>query len=219
MESLLRILDLLLPRRCVGCGKKGVSLCGECTDALPRAVAAPLDCEALFDYNHKVVRRAVWRLKYRGDRTLAEIFGKRMAEEFLEEHTQMLSRLAYGGRILLIPVPSTRKRYFERGYNQAELIARALAQGKTDVWEPADVLYKIRDNQRQTTLKDRIEREKNVSDIIAVKDKHLTANRICVVVDDVITTGATMRACMGALKKSGARAVYGIAVAHGEKMW
>src|SRR3989338_1477659 len=200
MEFLLRILDILLPRRCVGCGKKGVSLCGECTDALPRAVAAPLDCEALFDYNHKVMRRAVWRLKYRGDRTLAEIFGKRMAEEFLEEHTQMLSRLAYGGRILLIPVPSTRKRYFERGYNQAELIVRALAQ-------------------RQTTLKDRIEREKNVSDIIAVKDKHLTANRICVVVDDVITTGATMRACMGALKKSGARAVYGIAVAHGEKIW
>src|SRR3989344_4227647 len=111
MESLLRIHDLLLPRRCVGCGKKGVSLCGVCTDAFLRAEAAPLECGALFDYNHKVVRRAVWRLKYRGDRTLAEIFGKRMAEEFLEEHTQMLSRLAYGGGNLLLPPPANARQH------------------------------------------------------------------------------------------------------------
>src|SRR3989344_4806336 len=103
---------------------------------------------------------------------------------------------AYGGRV------------FRRAY--ADALSPCLWRGESS--PPPS-------RQRQTTLKDRIERKKNVSDIIAVKDKHLTANRICVVVDDVITTGATMCACMGALKKSGARAVYGIAVAHGEKMW
>ncbi len=213
------LLNIILPRTCLGCHTRGTSLCPKCLEVLPRAVGTETTTDTLYDYNHPVLRRAIWRLKYSGDRTLADIFGSRMAEEYLEEHAQLISRLSYGSPILLIPVPSSRKRYFERGYNQAELLTQAMVEKDTSVWERADVLYKIKDNKRQALIKDRSERIKNMSDTIAVKDKSRVSGRVCIVVDDVITTGATMRACMDALVSAGALATRGIAIAHGEKMW
>lgn len=213
------VLNILLPRTCLGCHIRGTSLCPTCLTALPRAVGTETAMDALYDYNHPVLRRAIWRLKYYGDRTLADIFGSRMEEEYLEEHAQLSSRLSYGSPILLIPVPSSRKRYFERGYNQAALLAQVIAQRDESVWEFADVLYKVKDNKRQALIKDRSERIKNMSDTITVKDKSRVYGRICIVVDDVITTGATMHACMDALANAGALSVRGIAIAHGEKLF
>lgn len=213
------LLNIILPRTCLGCHTRGSSLCPKCLEALPRAIGTETTMDALYDYNHPVLRRAIWRLKYSGDRTLANIFGSRMGEEYLEEHAQLSSRLSYGSPVLLIPVPSSRKRYFERGYNQAELLTRAMVEKDASTWEQADVLYKLRDNGRQAIIKDKYERIKNMSDTIAVKDKTRVSGRVCIVVDDVITTGATMHACMDALVNAGALTIRGIAIAHGERLF
>ncbi len=213
------VLNILLPRTCLGCNIKGTSLCLTCLTALPRATGTEMMMDALYDYNHPLLRRAVWRLKYYGDKTLANTFGLQMAEEYLEEHAQLISHLSFGSPILLIPAPSSRRRYFERGYNQAALLAQAIAQREESVWELADVLYKIKDNKRQTLIKDRDERIKNMSDIITVRDISRVYGRVCIIVDDVITTGATMHACMNALTSAGALSVRGIAIAHGERLF
>jgi len=213
------LLDIALPRSCVGCKKKGVSLCAKCLDAFPLALHTGEFSDALYDYNHPVLRRAIWRLKYYGDRTLANIFGTRMAEEYLEEHTQIISRLSYGSTIFLVPVPSTKRRYFERGYNQAELIARVMTERYPCTWKVADILYRTKDNKRQALIKDRKGRKENMSNIIAVKDSTHIQGQVCIIVDDVITSGATMNACREVLVNAGSPFVRGIAIAHGEKIW
>jgi ComF family protein len=218
------LLDLALPRCCLACGRGGASLaggavCGVCRSRLERLPAPRCErcghpvgrhrcrwCEQLPPFVRAarsvcwvpggVGGRLVHALKYDGWTILAEEMAERMA------------RLAWPAdvvaeRTALVPVPLAPRRLRDRGYNQSALLARALARRwRLPVWE---CLERTRETRSQTRLTPG-ERLGNVSSafrVAAGRDRLRGAH--LVLVDDVVTTGATLDACAAALFEGGAR--------------
>src|SRR3989338_4429635 len=170
------ILDTLFPRHCFGCGMEGAVLCDACVREFPLAppvlggAGAPR-AYAPFAYRHEPLRKALWALKFKGNREVARVCGTLLYDHIiplLEEYA-----LYHGVTMpLLVPVPISRRRRWARGYNQAELIARALVthdEGRS--FELAtDALAKIKDVPPQTSLREKSARLKNIEGSFAIKN-------------------------------------------------
>ena len=114
---------------------------------------------------------------------------------------------------LILPVPLHRKRLRQRGYNQSQLLGEVLAKK----WKvPLEIgnLRRIRWTEPQTTL-DARDRVSNVSGAFEVRDAGRLAGKRVLLVDDVLTTGSTIRACAETLREAGAAAVFAVTVARG----
>ncbi|WP_207483595.1 ComF family protein [Arenibaculum pallidiluteum] len=230
-----RVLDLLLPPRCLGCGVRvhaqgtlcaacwaglsflappwcaccglpftvdpgsGDALCGACL-AEPPAFARARAALAYDDAS----RGLVLGFKH-ADRThAAPAFGAWMARA---------GAGVLDGADLLVPVPLHRWRLFRRRYNQAALLARALAR-LTGVPAAPDLLARRRATPSQGTL-GREARRRNVAGAVAVRRGRADAvkGRRIVLVDDVLTTGATLSECARVLLRAGAAQVDALALA------
>lgn len=197
-------LDLLYPRRCVGCGRGGAFLCEVCIAETPRAadatgvglqlVLAPFEMKG-------AARKAVHRLKYNGVRGLASPMGVAMAQH-LQRHGVAPD--------LIVPVPLHRSRQRERGFNQAELLAREVG-GWLDVAVDAGLLERTESAGPQARSASREERQVNVAG--AFRARREAVGKSVVVVDDVTTTGATLQECAAALRQAGARRAWGLTFA------
>src|SRR3989344_8015883 len=164
--------------------------------------------EGLLPYHDPRVTALVWELKYHGSRRSAALAGEYMAEILLAAASEEI------GVPLLIPVPMHAARLRERGHNQTELLCEAalLHLGNTFEYMPK-VLVRTINTKTQQGLP-RAERLKNIKNSMAVgPDGGRIVGRVCIVVDDVITTGATLEEAKRALKSAGARAVHTIALA------
>ena len=214
-----RLLDLAFPARCPGCGREGDPICAACSTALdarldlpagvpiglPSDVPAPLLqlewCAAFSG----VVRKALHQLKYAGETRLAEPLGEAVARRW--------QRVGAGGDVI-VPVPVHAERRRRRGYDQAELIARVAAHDLTLPFAP--ILVRARATTAQFDL-DRSTRATNVRGAFALhpgaRTSHPLNGRWIVLVDDVVTTGATLSACAQPLLAAGALGVSAITVA------
>jgi len=211
------LLDLLMPPACAGCGRAGALLCDACLgrleppwraadrfvapdggvvigDALSLALAA-------FAYAGPM-RRALAALKYTGASRLAPILA-RTALPALGILT------AISGPAVLVPVPVHRERQRQRGYNQAELIGRELA--KRSGLRMLPLLERPRPTTKQHRL-DRAARLANLRGAFAVRQAGPVPAAV-ILVDDIITTTATLEACASVLRAAGVAVVYGFAVA------
>jgi ComF family protein len=121
-------------------------------------------------------------------------FGSELKEHHYQEHYD-----------LVIPVPLHRRKLQKRGYNQSDSFARGVAQALNIPWQP-HALQRLTDSTTQTK-KSRLERWQNVGQIFKVADVTLVQNQRLLVVDDVMTTGATLEACAVVLLEAGAQAV------------
>ena len=197
------LLDLLFPPKCAFCGEHGVhGVCAECEKSLPWC-ATPLHertgigtCVAPLRYEG-AVRESLLRFKFRGGRGNAEGYGK-ILSQCVAEH--------FGGEFDLVTfVPVSEKRRRERGYDQTLLLAREMCRA----WDaaPVTILRKTRHTPAQSTLKTPEERRANVLGVYeAVNTDKITDARI-LLIDDILTTGATLRECVRVLKETGARSV------------
>jgi ComF family protein len=205
------LLDLLLPPRCPGCGVEGDVLCTGCRRVLERrldeppgtpiGLLAPLpegiaQLEWCARFNGPA-RGALHALKYDGERRLAEPLGALMAARW---------RRAAAGGDALVPVPIHESRRRERGFDQAELLA--VACGRRLGLPVRRSLERQERTAAQHAL-GRADRARNVGGAFSVRSGHepTVRGRWLIVVDDVMTTGATLGACAAALREAGAAAV------------
>ena len=222
MESFIhRLLNFLLPQKCLGCNKKQVILCRECLKTLPLPDSeGPRNIFAAAHYDYEITRRAVWLLKYRGIKQLAEP----LAELINTRCFSVKHRVFYFDKSewIIIPIPLSSKRLRERGYNQAELIAKHLLDKiKTSDVEIknigclTDVLYKKFHTESQVNVKDREKRLKNMKGSFGIKNPELIKNKNIILIDDVSTTGATISEAEKTLLKAGAKKIIAMVVAKG----
>lgn len=208
---------MILPR------SKNVRMLEEMTPERFRAVlthraapdlTVPENALIVFDYKHPLVRQAIWELKYRGNKKITRLLAECLYEELVEELTERKSFEGFE-RPILVPVPLSKKRLRERGFNQCELLADALAvlDGGNFFEVRRDILVKVRDTESQTK-KNRAERLKNLENCFAIKTPEATTDRNIILLDDVITTGATMDEAGRALRRASVRKILHLAVAH-----
>lgn len=115
---------------------------------------------------------------------------------------------------VIVPVPLHVKRFRERGFNQAELLARHLG-GALGIPVCTDAIVRIKHTQSQLEAKNREARAKNMRDAFQTMGAEQIAGKKILLIDDVYTTGATMQACAQTLRIAGAREVWGMAFARG----
>ena len=199
-------LDLVFPPRCAGCLRVDVHWCVECQrllDALP--LPAPGDnpetsftAFATSGGHAGLLRKAILALKFENAPQLARPLGARLA---------LLVDRENWAPDLLVPVPLHPSRERERGYNQAQLVGQELAQ-LLDIPQEANALQRVIATRAQVGL-DRTQRQRNVAGAFAAGSE-LIGGRDVLLVDDVYTTGATLRECARALRAGGAGKVYGL---------
>ena len=213
-----RVLDVLFPPACPGCGREGEALCAGCRRTMSRRreepAAAPIglpvhnppgivQLEWCCSYTGPA-RACVHALKYDGERRLVRPLAELMAERW--------QRAGVGGDVL-VPVPVHAERLRQRGFDQAELLALALA-GMLGL----PVAAAVRRASRTTAQHQlgRSARAGNIRGAFAAdaKAQAAIAGQWAILVDDVVTTGATLAACARVLREAGADAVSALCLAH-----
>lgn len=206
------VTDLLFPRVCVVCenslmrGEK--YLCTSCLADFPITDAAydagenllehfdeacrPEKLYTLFYYNkYDIYKKLIYHIKYQSYKHLAFYLGQMLGERIQDT----------SAADIIIPIPLHPRRLRERGYNQALEIARGISEVlQIDIWD--DVVVRTRNNVSQTG-KNASERQKNVEHIFQLKDSQKIIGKRILLVDDVITTGATIGSCMQVLAQAG----------------
>ena len=227
------LLEFCYPSACAGCeaGFEGSGpLCPECADQLRDLEAAPA-CHAcgaplaehgsgcqfcqgkglphyerigrlgIFD---KTLKELIHQIKYRNRWPLS-----RYLADQLFDHPTVRPMLETADCI--VPIPLHPLRHIARGYNQAELIARRLARRARIKYAPA--VIRIRNTPTQTHLHSRAQRAENLRDAFGVIKPKLVAGKRVIVMDDVMTTGATLHAAAQALVEIGPASLVAIVVA------
>lgn len=216
MRLVNTILDIVFPTYCISCGSRGSSLCVKCLLDSP---AAERECAEwifpLYDYRHPQIKKSVHLLKYKGRKSLAEVFAEVLYGRIFEELSE-LSIMENFKEAILIPVPLSPRRKRERGFNQAELVAEELMKidGGVNFKLERNVLIKPKETTHQAHIENRRERLKNIMGSFVVKNEELIKNKNIILIDDVTTTGATLSEAKKVLKESGTRKVVAFTIAH-----
>jgi ComF family protein len=183
------------------------------TKATHDAVLSRAGAIALFSYNDPLVKEAMHALKYNGQPQVAALFGELVADYLKEELADRA--LLHDAPTLLIPIPVTFGRHIERSYNQTELIAAETAQRLPGQIEYIpNILVRQEFHGSNALAASRRERSSNVRGVFDLKDADIVAGRDIILLDDIITTGATTHEATATLLGCGARSVSCIAVAH-----
>ena len=241
INILRNIRDLVFPVRCPVCDRpvyyfeRKDGICSRCRNCLPiiknnrcykcgRALAGNekelcRDCQirksthlyarglVLCSYND-VMRESIYRMKYQGRREYAEAYGKLLAKQF----GPAMKRAGIEG---IIPVPLHPKREYERGYNQAALLAETLGE-ETGIKVFEDYVMRIRHTPPMKSLSAG-ERQNNLKKAFKIGQNDVKL-RVPIVIDDIYTTGSTIDAVAKVLIEAGVSRVYFITLAIGEDL-
>lgn len=228
-EAIQSIKEILFPRQCLGCKKLGTLLCADCYPNVPflyEQICPICQHPSISGLTHPrcqspwaidgvvsltkyrgISRALVKQIKYRGATVVTEIIPDLIAT--YQQHEPLHLPPA-----IITPIPLHPKTLNQRGFNQSALIAQQLSQA-THFPYIENVLIRQRHTKSQTTFS-KSDRLTNVKDAFALGDinKKDLRGASFILVDDVFTTGATLREAAKVLKRSGAAKVYGFAIAH-----
>ena len=207
-----KLLSWLFPDKCILCGKilqRGeTDLCRHCREAGPEYSQGKLNVQFLDSftavwYYEKNVRRSLLRYKFYGARHYAAGYGRLLAMRLLREHPEGFDLITW------VPVSFFRK--LRRGYDQVELLAKAVSR---ELGIPAaPLLKKIRHNRPQSGITSHPERRANVLGVYRCTDPDMTKNKRILLLDDILTTGATAGDCARVLLTAGGSEVHCAVVA------
>lgn len=170
---------------------------------------------ALFDYSNPLVKEMIWELKYSGNRKIAKICGEILYNK-IQKDLEEYKIFEKWQRPLLIPVPISGKRRFERGWNQTELLSEEILKHDTKKmfkYLPRQ-LVKTFHTDSQTTTSGQAERFRNIKGSMKVLNPLSVSGECVILIDDVTTTGATFAEAGRAVQNAGAKKILSYAVAH-----
>lgn len=209
------ILDLLYPPRCCFCRKitDGEMICSMCDTKLPythdnskqtkfshvSAAVSPL-------FYTDTVRDSVIRYKFHSATGYSKVYGQLIAK-CIDENGINCDIITY--------VPLSRKRHWVRGYNQAELIAQEISKIKGI--PVVQLLKKIRNNPAQSGVKSPQKRKANVKNVYKAINLEYIKGKDILIIDDVITTGATISECAKMLKEQGSGEIFAASLARSKE--
>lgn len=184
------------------------SLTAADVEKLPKAAPLKNTCIfPLFDYKDSLVKEIIWQIKFYENETVAQLLAKPLSV-FIQE-------ICPPGEYIVLPMPISKDRLRERGFNQTELIAQHILPYLPDkpfTYRP-DLLQKTKETKHQTG-ESRKERLINLKNSFSISDAAIVKNKKIVLIDDVTTTGATFTEAAQTLKNAGATEVFCIGLAH-----
>lgn len=212
------IRDVVLPRGCAGCDAPDAVVCGECRELLDRTVAFDMPGTSMgrgyaCAWYRGVVRRVILGWKDHHDE---ECDGP-LSEAMAVLAVRCLQATVDGMRtVLVVPAPSSSASVHRRGRRHTVVLAAAVARACRDMGVDARVVPLLTmDHVRGRSVQmGGGQRSRRVSGRIAVRRPELCRHAHVIVVDDIVTTGATMRQCVDALRSSGAQVVTCLSVAY-----
>jgi ComF family protein len=239
MANILQdILNFVFPITCIICGKylpaddkrricdscwsevKFIDLrCQKCGKPLPYGGAHCYRClKSNLKYSFEfirsvclykgVIKESIHLFKYSGKEYLGNLFS-----DLLTKHIRSQPDFPIRQIDKIIPVPLHWRRKFQRGYNQAEILARRLA-GVFNKELVLNVVYRKKSTKPQFNLS-KEKRFENIRGAFKIKESTLIRNKTILIIDDVCTTGSTLEECSNILKKAGAAKIFGLTVARG----
>lgn len=227
----MAVLDYIFPKRCLGCGSVGTYFCSGCRkrvrDIPSNEMICPV-CErpaidgathprcrtrysldgltSFFRYDD-VVKKAITSFKYRGVFDLATAFISLVPSGY-----SGLPAILGREDVMLVPIPLHLHRQRTRGFNQAEILGSLLAQ-RLHIKMHTGILRRIADTPPQVTMRERSARLINLQRAFMCEKQGLERWNNIILLDDVYTTGATMRSAGNTLKRAGARFVWAVTMA------
>ncbi len=237
------ILDLFFPINCLGCGQERQFICPACFKQIPlnRETSLKFNSPALTGlilashYDYPLVKQAIHRYKYDFVKGLAEPLGQLMINRL--KAIPSISQ-ASPDSAFLIPVPLHKKRLRWRGFNQAELLAQKISQ-ELKIPLANNILIRQKYRPPQMTIKNSQQRKENIKEAFGIdtgkskkqfflpdflhwKRKNTVKRNVfnlrhktIILVDDVSTTGATLKECAKVLKRLKPKKIWGLVVARG----
>lgn len=218
MSFLNTILNIIFPVNCVSCGKTGEELCYFCLKKFPTIQNNKNIKEnwsfSLFEYRYPAVKKSIWFLKYKNKRRLAKIFAELLYAKIVKELSNSYNQEFH--KPLLVPIPISAKRRRERGYNQTELLCHEIMKLDKEkiLGLEKNVLIKPKETAHQALTLNKQERLKNIIGTFSLKNREKIINRNIILIDDVITTGATLEEARKLLQKFEAKKVIAFTIAH-----
>jgi len=125
-DTINHLLEAIFPTHCFKCGMRGSYICIECLNSIPKSETDEKGFISIFQYRDPSIRTMLWALKYKGTHSIASTCAQILYDELFE----ILSEKALLENFinpLIVPIPLSKKREHERGFNQAELIAKEFA--------------------------------------------------------------------------------------------
>ncbi len=206
MRSLAFFIDLFFPKKCLGCGKAGDYVCNDCLNKI-KTVPVP--------YSNPLIKELIKKFKYHYVKELAQPLSRLLIAQCKMSHIPH--------NAIIVPIPLHKRKLRERGFNQAELLAKKVAEHLSLPLEDALIRKKYTLQQARTqNYKQRRQALKNAFEInpeFAKKcvdaNENLLKDRNIILIDDVFTSGATLSEAAKILKQAGAKEILGLTVAKG----
>lgn len=190
-------ITIIKPPICMRCGKpiqdELAEFCHDCEIKnfhFKRGVA-------VFAYS-SAMKKSMYAFKYNNRREYGRYYGRVMAERFYDT-------VKGWGCDVLMPVPLHKYKFIKRGYNQAEVFARALSE-EFGIPVDAHTLIRVRNTRPQKELSD-VERKNNIENAFQTRINSIKYKKV-ILVDDIYTTGTTINECAGVLKRAGVEDIY-----------
>ena len=201
-----RLLTILFPPKCILCkkilSKEETDMCRDCREHQPEYGNQKIKLSFLAQwtglwYYKENVRESILRYQFSGRRSYGCVYGRLLAMKLLKDGWDDFDVLTW------VPISRQRKRI--RGYDQVEVFAKVLAEELGKELIPA--LKKVRNTKPQSTMGDASHRRANILGAFEVTDPMLICNKRVLLLDDIITTGATASECARVLLTAGAKEV------------
>lgn len=202
------LLDLIFPVNCLGCGHSGAFICFNCFEKLPLNNKPVLNNLLIASYyQDPLIKQLIHSYKYDFVKDLAQPLGQLMIKKLTQQYIK---------NPVLIPIPLHAKRLRWRGFNQAEKLALIIGQ-KLNIPVVNNLLIRKKYTLPQAKIDNKEQRKINIKNSFQINPnfKNDLKNKNIILIDDISTTGATIKECAKTLKTLKPKTVYGLVIAKG----